>query len=102
MRSWTRGCTGSRSTRCAAGGTRGGDACAVRIAWPPAPASRWSPPLGQLSHKYRETFTLRAIEGLSLQEASGRLGVPVSTISYRTRKAEQLLCDALGLSSEAR
>ncbi|MCA9711423.1 MAG: RNA polymerase sigma factor [Myxococcales bacterium] len=57
--------------------------------------------LGRLPHKYREAFTARAIECLSLQEASERLGVPVSTVSYRTRKAEQHLCELLELSPEA-
>lgn len=58
--------------------------------------------LGVLPHKYREAFTARAIENLSLQEASERLGIPVSTVSYRTRKAEQKLCEILGLPSEGR
>jgi RNA polymerase sigma-70 factor (ECF subfamily) len=53
--------------------------------------------LGHLPGKYREAFVARAIEGMSLQETSEMLGVPVSTISYRTRKAEQMLCDALGI-----
>lgn len=58
--------------------------------------------LGHLPHKIREAFTARAIENLSLQEASERLGVPVSTISYRTRKAEQRLCELLDLQPEGR
>ncbi len=53
--------------------------------------------LGELPDKYREAFTARAIENLSLQEASSRLGVPISTVSYRTRKAEERLCAMLGL-----
>lgn len=57
--------------------------------------------LAELPHKYREAFTARAIENLSLQEASARLGVPVSTVSYRTRKAEARLCELLGLDPEA-
>ncbi|MCA9652335.1 MAG: sigma-70 family RNA polymerase sigma factor [Myxococcales bacterium] len=57
--------------------------------------------LAELPHKYREAFTARAIENLSLQEASDRLGVPVSTVSYRTRKAEEQLCSLLGLTKEA-
>lgn len=56
--------------------------------------------LGRLPHKYREAFTARAIENLSLQDASDQLGVPVSTVSYRTRKAEQRLCDLLELTPE--
>jgi RNA polymerase sigma-70 factor (ECF subfamily) len=56
--------------------------------------------LGELPDKYREAFTARAIDNLSLQEASARLGVPVSTVSYRTRKAEERLCAILGLDPE--
>jgi RNA polymerase sigma-70 factor (ECF subfamily) len=57
--------------------------------------------LAQLPWKLRESFVARAIENMTLQEASAFLGVPVSTVSYRTRKAEQLLCEALGLDPEA-
>ncbi len=53
--------------------------------------------LGSLSPKLREAFVARVIEGLSLQEASEVLEVPISTVSYRTRRAEELLCQALGL-----
>jgi RNA polymerase sigma factor (sigma-70 family) len=53
--------------------------------------------LGDLPDKLREAFSARAIEHLSLQEASSLLGVPISTVSYRTRRAEELLCAALGL-----
>ena len=53
--------------------------------------------LGELPHKLREAFTARAIEGMSLQEASEVLDVPVSTVSYRTRRAEELLCKALDI-----
>lgn len=53
--------------------------------------------LGTLPDKLREAFTARAIEHMSLQDASVALGVPVSTVSYRTRRAEELLCAALGL-----
>jgi RNA polymerase sigma-70 factor (ECF subfamily) len=53
--------------------------------------------LGALPDKLREAFTARAIERMSLAEASTALGVPVSTVSYRTRRAEELLCEALGL-----
>ncbi len=56
--------------------------------------------LGELPDKYREAFTARAIDNLSLQEASVRLGVPISTVSYRTRKAEERLCAILGLDME--
>lgn len=53
--------------------------------------------LGGLSAKLREAFVARVIEGMSLQEASEALGVPISTVSYRTRRAEDRLCEALGL-----
>ncbi len=53
--------------------------------------------LGELPHKYREAFAARVIEGMTLKDASKALGVGISTLSYRTRKAEQLLCEALGL-----
>src|SRR5688572_26798255 len=53
--------------------------------------------LGELPAKFREAFVARAVENMSLQEASDALGVPISTVSYRTRKAEQLLCEALDL-----
>lgn len=55
--------------------------------------------LGVLPDKLREAFVCRAIEGMSLAEASEVLGVPVSTVSYRTRRAEKLLCEQLGLPS---
>ncbi len=53
--------------------------------------------LGDLPAKLREAFVARVIEGMSLQDASEAFDVPVSTISYRTRRAEELLCQALGL-----
>lgn len=53
--------------------------------------------LGGLPDKLREAFVARAIEGMNLIEASAALGVPISTVSYRTRRAEQLLCEALGI-----
>jgi RNA polymerase sigma-70 factor (ECF subfamily) len=53
--------------------------------------------LGSLPAKFREAFVARALEGLSLEDASARLGVPVSTVSYRARRAEALLCESLGL-----
>lgn len=52
--------------------------------------------LSQLPDKLREAFVARAIDELSLEEASERLGVPVSTVSYRARQAEALLRRALG------
>jgi len=56
--------------------------------------------LARLPVKLREAFVARAIEGLSLVEASDVLGVPVSTVSYRTRRAEKLLCEHLGIDYE--
>ena len=53
--------------------------------------------LATLPDKLREAFVARAIEGLSLVDASAALGAPISTVSYRTRRAEQLLCEALGI-----
>lgn len=53
--------------------------------------------LGELPDALREAFTLRAIERMSLKEASVILDAPVSTVSYRTRRAEKLLCEALGI-----
>lgn len=53
--------------------------------------------LEQLPDKLRVAFVLRAIEGQSLQEAADVLGVPISTVSYRTRRAEERLCQILGL-----
>ncbi len=55
--------------------------------------------LGSLPAKLREAFVARAIEGMSLQEASEALSLPISTVSYRTRRAEELLCAALGVES---
>ena len=57
--------------------------------------------IGALPSKLREAFVARVIEGLSLQEASEALEVPISTVSYRTRRAEDLLCEALGLDKRA-
>lgn len=51
--------------------------------------------LAQLPEPFREAFTARLIEGMSLHEAAQALGIPTSTVSYRTRRAEKLLCQAL-------
>jgi len=51
--------------------------------------------LGSLPDKLREAFVARAIEGMNLIDASVALGAPISTVSYRTRRAEQLICAAL-------
>lgn len=53
--------------------------------------------LAALPDSYRDAFVARAIDGLSLIEAAERLGAPISTVSYRARRAEQMLCEALGL-----
>ncbi len=46
---------------------------------------------------FRDAFIARAVDGLSLREASRRLGVGVSTVSFRAQRGEQLVCAALGL-----
>jgi len=56
--------------------------------------------LGTLPTTYREAFVARAIDERSLEEASLLLGVPVSTVSYRARRAEALLRAALGFQEE--
>lgn len=53
--------------------------------------------LAALPDIFREAFVARAIEGMTLLDASAALGAPISTVSYRTRRAEQALCEALGL-----
>lgn len=53
--------------------------------------------LGSLPHALREAFVARALEGMDLREASAALQVPISTVSWRTRKAEAMLCESLGL-----
>jgi RNA polymerase sigma-70 factor (ECF subfamily) len=58
--------------------------------------------MGKLSTKLREAFVARVIEGMSLQEASEALGIPISTVSYRTRRAEDVLCEALGIPGHSR
>jgi RNA polymerase sigma-70 factor (ECF subfamily) len=57
--------------------------------------------LGGLPDYLREAFTLRIIEGASLTEASEVLRVPVSTVSYRTRRATRCLCEQLGIPFDA-
>lgn len=59
--------------------------------------ARFYAALATLPDKLREAFVARAIEGMSLVDASAVLGAPISTVSYRTRRAEQLLCAALGI-----
>lgn len=57
--------------------------------------------LGRLPDKFREAFTARALQHMSLEDASAVLGVPISTVSYRTRRAEEMLCRALGLEESS-
>jgi RNA polymerase sigma-70 factor (ECF subfamily) len=59
--------------------------------------TRFYAALAALPDKLREAFVARAIEGMNLVDASAALGAPISTVSYRTRRAEQLLCAALGI-----
>lgn len=59
--------------------------------------ARFYAALATLPDKLREAFVARAIEGMNLIDASAALGAPISTVSYRTRRAEQLLCAALGI-----
>lgn len=56
--------------------------------------------LERLPTKYREAFVCRVIEERSLEETSAMLGVPVSTVSYRARRAEARLAEALGLEAK--
>lgn len=57
--------------------------------------------LGELPTSYREAFTARILEGMSLADACKLLGAPCSTVSYRTRRAIDLLSRALELGSLA-
>jgi len=59
--------------------------------------ARFYTALGRLPDKLREAFVARVLEGMNLIEASAALEVPISTVSYRTRRAEQLLCATLGI-----
>lgn len=54
--------------------------------------------LGSMPDSLREAFVARAIEGMDLREASETLKVPISTVSWRTRKAERILCESLELA----
>lgn len=53
--------------------------------------------LSGLPPKYRDAFVCRVIEELSLEDTSAALEIPISTASYRARRAEALLSAALGL-----
>lgn len=51
--------------------------------------------MASLSPEQSEAFGLRVIEGLTLEECGEVLGLPVSTVSYRARQAEERLRRAL-------
>src|SRR5262245_31237291 len=51
--------------------------------------------LGKLSPRYGEALVLCHLEGLTLDEAAPRLGVPVATLKTRVARARKLLADAL-------
>src|SRR5262245_37661782 len=51
--------------------------------------------LGKLSPRYGEALVLCHLEGLTLNEAAPRLGVPVATLKTRVARARKLLADAL-------
>src|SRR5262249_58783555 len=51
--------------------------------------------LGKLSPRYREAVVLCHLEGLTLDEAAPRLGVPIATLKTRVFRARKLLADAL-------
>lgn len=55
-----------------------------------------------LPESLREAFIARAIDGLDLREASIALDIPVSTVSWRTRRAQRVLCERLGLPIQDR
>ena len=57
--------------------------------------------LDALPAKFRDAFVCRVVEELSLDESSTVLGVPISTVSFRARRAEALLSEALGLKEGA-
>lgn len=50
-----------------------------------------------LPEPLREAFIARAVDGLDLREAAVALNVSVSTVSWRARRAQRVLCERLGL-----
>ncbi|MEX1368330.1 MAG: sigma-70 family RNA polymerase sigma factor [Nannocystaceae bacterium] len=56
-------------------------------------ADRLGEALDRLDDKQRDAFVLRTIEGLSLQEAAQVLDTTVQTVSYRAKRAEQIVRD---------
>ncbi len=51
--------------------------------------------LGQLPERYRQALTLCYLEGLSCEQAAGRIGCPVGTVKTRVVRARRLLRDRL-------
>lgn len=49
----------------------------------------------QLPQSFRLVFVLRAIEGLTIEETAGHLGIPAATVKTRFHRARNLLQDAL-------
>ena len=54
-------------------------------------AARLSRAMDVLSDEQREAYVMRVLEDLPLEECSRLMSVPVSTISYRARRAEELV-----------
>lgn len=57
----------------------------------PSLADRLGLALAELDDKQRDAFVLRVVEGMSLEEAAAILDTTVQTVSYRTKKAEQIV-----------
>jgi RNA polymerase sigma-70 factor (ECF subfamily) len=55
--------------------------------------------LESLPHSLREAFVARTLAGMDLREASVALKVPLSTVSWRARRAEAMLCEFLEVSA---
>lgn len=47
--------------------------------------------MDQLGADQREAYVLRVVEGLSLEQCAELLTLPVSTVSYRARRAEEIV-----------
>ncbi|MEM7153908.1 MAG: sigma-70 family RNA polymerase sigma factor [Myxococcota bacterium] len=57
----------------------------------PSLAANLDAALTELDQDKRDAFVLRIVEGLSLDEAAQILGTTVQTVSYRTKKAEEIV-----------
>lgn len=57
--------------------------------------------LAAIKPKLRDAFVLRVVEQLSLEESAEILGARVATVSYRARKAEELIRAAFEDGGEA-